>query len=343
MRVGIIGCGAVARYCHVPALKRIKDVTLAAVADPDEASRSRLAQMSGAAAHASAAALLAQNDIDAVVIAAPSHIHASIAIEAAKSGKAFYLEKPVATAMRDAHYVCWAAASAGVAAAVGFNRRAHPLYVRARELVRSGAIGEVRAVQSVFSEPTPKDGIPEWKRARATGGGVLLDLASHHVDLVRWLTNTEVVSVSALATSSESDDDSATLTMTLTNEATAQCFFSLRHAYADHLELFGEKATLRVDRHKRSLSMMAPRRFGYGARERVLRDRSTEVGSRIRRLVKPGEDPSYHGALMAFVSQVRGEREALASLDDGRESLAIVLAAEESVRSGSPVKPATIA
>jgi myo-inositol 2-dehydrogenase/D-chiro-inositol 1-dehydrogenase len=201
----------------------------------------------------------------------------------------------------------------------------------------------VRAVQSVFSEPTPADGIPEWKRARATGGGVLLDLASHHADLVRWLVNAEVVSVSALATSSESDDDSATVTMTLTTGATAQCFFSLRHAYADHLELFGTRATIRIDRHKRALSMTAPRRFGYGARERVLREPVTEVGSRIRRLVRPGEDPSYHAALVAFAAQVRGEREPLASLDDGRESLAIVLAAEESVRSGCPVKPAAIA
>lgn len=338
MRIGIIGCGAVARYCHVPALERMKGITIVAAADPDESSSSQVARATGAAVHESAESLLARDDIHAVVISVPSHLHAAVAIAAANAGKAFYLEKPIATTMQDARDVCRAATDAGVAAAVGFNRRAHPLHVRARNLIAGGALGEVHSVHSVFSEPSPRDGMPGWKRARATGGGALLDLASHHVDLVRWLLGTEVCSVSATMKSAVTEDDSAAVSMTLAGGAQAQCFFSLRSAYADHVEIIGERATLRIDRHLATLSMMMAKRLGYGARKHSVGGGLADIGWRVRRVAHPAEDPSYFLALEAFASQVRGERGALASLEDGERSLAVVLAAEESARSGAPVR-----
>lgn len=337
MKVAIIGCGAVARYCHAPALQRIKGVTIAAVADPDQTSRERLGRATGAALHESAASVLARDDIDAAIICVPPGMHADVAVEVAKSGRAFYLEKPVATSADDARRVVAEAARSGVPAAVGFNRRAHPLYERARALVAGGALGQVHSVHTVFSEPAPVDGLPEWKRARATGGGALLDLASHHFDLLRWLLGREIESVTAHLESVITEGDSASVTAALSDGATAQCFFSLRSALADTVEIIGDLATLRIDRHEARLSSMLPRRFGYGARERRVGGGLRDAGWRLRRVVHPAEDPSYYRALDAFVSQVRGERAALASLDDGVRSLEAVLAAEKSASTGVTV------
>ena len=290
--------------------------------------------------HAEAGGVLADKSVDAVVIAVPTALHHAVARMAVNARKPFYLEKPVATTTDDARDLCALVDSSGLQAAVGFNRRAHPLYVRARELIGSGSVGKVHAVQTVFSEPTPKDGLPGWKRSRSTGGGVLLDLASHHIDLVRWLLSDEVVSVSAVAQSLESEGDVATINMSLCSGAHAQSFFSLRSAYADFVEIFGDRATIRIDRHLGKLTMMVPRKFGYGAR-RVTVSGVTDIGWRVRRLARPAEDPSYLRALEAFVQQVRGERSPLASMIDGERSLAVVLAAEEAARSGSAVRIAT--
>lgn len=337
MRVAIIGCGAVARYCHAPALRRIKGVTIAAVADPDRVSRERLGRATGAAPHESVASLLARDDVDAAIICVPSQLHADVAVEVAQSGRAFYLEKPVATSADDARRVIAEVARAEVAAAVGFNRRAHPLYERARALVADGALGEVHSVHTVFSEPAPVDGLPEWKRARATGGGALLDLASHHFDLVRWLLGREIETITARVESVITEGDSASVTVGLTGGATAQCFFSLRSALADTVEIIGDLRTLRIDRHEARLSSTVPRRFGYGARERRVGGGFRDGGWRLRRIVRPAEDPSYYRALEAFVMQARGERSALASLDDGVKSLLAVLAAEKSASAGATV------
>lgn len=337
MRVAIIGCGAVARYCHVPALRRIKGVTIAAVADPDQQSRERLGRATGAATHESAASVLARDDVDAAIICVPPQMHADVAVKVAQSGRAFYLEKPVATSAADARRVVAEAARAEVPAAVGFNRRAHPLYERARALLADGALGQVRSVHTVFSESVPADGMPEWKRTRATGGGALLDLASHHFDLLRWLLGREIETVTARLESVMTEGDSASVSLSLSGGETAQCFFSLRSVPADTVELIGDLATLRLDRHEARLSMMLPRRFGYGARERRVGGGLRDAGWRLRRVARPAEDPSYYRALDAFVAQARGERGPLASLDDGTRSLAAVLAAERSAGTGVTV------
>ena len=141
MRIGIVGCGAVARYCHVPAFRRMKGVSIAAVADPDESSRAAVANGS-ASAHERPEGVFADNTVDAVVISVPTAMHHKVATMAVEAGKPFYLEKPIATTHDEARELCALVESRAIAAAVGFNRRAHPLYSRARELVASGAVGK---------------------------------------------------------------------------------------------------------------------------------------------------------------------------------------------------------
>ena len=163
---------------------------------------------------------------------------------------------------------------------------------------------------------------------------MLLDLASHHVDLIRWMLKTEVAQVSAAIRSDVSEQDSATVTMELLNDADVQSFFSFRSGYADRIDLIGESGTLSIDRHRGSLTLQTPRRFGYGSRRRMLAPEAGNVAWRMRRFVRPAEDPSYHAALKAFAN---GRVSESASMSDGERSLEVILAAEQSGALGEPV------
>ena len=141
---GLLGCGVIAYWAHLPVLRRMSGATLAAVADPDPAARASVRCLTGVPLHERAEDLLRRTDIDAVVICAPTQLHADLAVAAAEAGKHFYLEKPIATTPR-----CPARGGRGgrwarVIGAIGFNRRLHPLYQQARDLLTAGRIGRLR-------------------------------------------------------------------------------------------------------------------------------------------------------------------------------------------------------
>lgn len=336
-RLGLVGCGVIAFWAHLRILPRLRRATLVAAADPDAGARERARRLVQVPIYERMEDLLGRSDIDAIVICAPTHLHADLAVAAAGAGKHFYLEKPIATTAADAERVVAAVNTARVTGAMGFNRRFHPLYEQARQLLRGGAIGQIRAVQSAFCERIPLERMPEWKRRRATGGGVLLDLASHHIDLLRWFLEDEVAEIVASLRSDASDQDSARLQLVMRAGVEVQSLFSFRAGLADFLEFVGERGTLRVDRHCPTLTLKVGRRLGYGVRRRWIAPDSAVAAWRLRRLFRPSLDPSYRRALEAFVAVLRGEASRSATLLDGVRSLQVLLGAEESSRIGSPV------
>ncbi len=193
-RVALFGCGSIASAVHLRILDRARCAELVAVADPDPAGRERAERF--APAVADAGELLGRADVDAVVICAPSAVHAELAVAAAKAGKHLYVEKPLATTLADGERVRDAVRDAGVIAAVGFNRRRHPLFRAARAAVQARLVGDVLAVETIFAEPAAAGG-PAWRRDDEAGGGPVADLGSHHFDLARWLLGAEIESVEA--------------------------------------------------------------------------------------------------------------------------------------------------
>jgi myo-inositol 2-dehydrogenase/D-chiro-inositol 1-dehydrogenase len=330
IRVGVIGCGVIAYWVHLRILRNLPGSTLAAASDPDPQARARAQKLVRVPIVESSADLLARDDIDAVVICAPTHLHAALATSALAAGKHVFLEKPIATTAEDSRRAVEAAESSDVTAMVGFNRRLHPLFEQARAMIAAGDIGRIRAAQTVFCEPMPVSEMAPWRRSRATGGGVLLDLASHHIDLLRWFLDDEIDTVEAVIKSDESEHDSASVSLSSKAGADIQGFFSYRTARADYLEFIGEKGTLRIDRHEPTFSVKVGRRFGYGTRSKRVVPTPSVAAWRMRRLVRPSVEPSYRRALGAFVDSIRGKGGKLATFADGARSLDVILAAEES-------------
>ncbi|WP_181805267.1 Gfo/Idh/MocA family protein [Streptomyces shenzhenensis] len=128
--------------------------------------------------------------VHAVSITAPNFLHREIGVAMAEAGKHIWIEKPVGLTTEDARAVSDAVAKAGVRGTVGFNYRNAPAVAYARELIASGELGAVTHVRvRLFSDyAAHPDGALTWRYERARGGGgVLGDLASHGVDLARFL------------------------------------------------------------------------------------------------------------------------------------------------------------
>ncbi|EKX62684.1 Gfo/Idh/MocA family oxidoreductase [Streptomyces ipomoeae] len=137
--------------------------------------------------------------VQAVSITAPNFLHREIGVAMAEAGKHIWIEKPVGLTAADARAVADAVAKAGVQGAVGFNYRNAPAVAAARELIASGGIGTVTHVRiRLFSDyAAHPEGALTWRYERERGGsGVLGDLASHGVDLARFLLG-DIVSLTA--------------------------------------------------------------------------------------------------------------------------------------------------
>ena len=122
--------------------------------------------------------------------------------------------------------------------------------------------------------------MPAWKKHRATGGGVLLDLGSQHVDLLRWLLDDEIAGVAARITSDRSEQDTAWLRCTMARGAEAHGFFSFNAGRTDFVEVIGERGTIRVDRHRAAPVLQLARRPATACGARSSRRASTLSGGR---------------------------------------------------------------
>jgi myo-inositol 2-dehydrogenase / D-chiro-inositol 1-dehydrogenase len=337
LRIGVLGCGAITRRHHLPSLRRIDAGAVVALADPDPVALAEAGRLApGADAHDRADALLARPDVDAVVIAAPTHLHAELVVAAAAAGKHVYVEKPLAITEPQAERALDEVTRARVSATMGLNRRRHPLNVRAKELLGEGRIGEVRFVQTAFCEPASAAEMPAWRRSRSTGGGVLLDLGSHHFDLLRWLLDTEIEVVGAGTSSEESEQDGAWVRLATSAGADVQSLFSSRAAHTDVIELVGERGLLRIDRHRGTLDLTLRRRTKYGVRPAWSKPGLDVYVWRARRFLGRGGDPSYRRTMEAFVRRAGGEQVEAPSLGDGLRSLQAVLAAERLAATSEP-------
>jgi myo-inositol 2-dehydrogenase/D-chiro-inositol 1-dehydrogenase len=221
---------------------------------------------------------------------------------------------------------------------MGFNYRHNPLVQRARSAIGGGAVGTPVSVRTVFT--TPSRTIPAWKQQRQSGGGALLDLAVHHVDLIRFLLGTEVAHVSADVLSTRSEHDTVTLQMRLTNGCLAQVMCSLGTIDDDRIEIHGSAGRLTIDRYRSLRVEVTPASASgmLGVAATRFAGEMRALPYALRKLRSPMHDPSFPAAISAFVHAVASRTPATPSFDDGLRALAVVEAAEESARSGRAIR-----
>jgi len=336
--VGLVGCGQIAQTSHLEILGSLPGVRLAAIAELDDDRRATAAgRVPGVRALTDYRDLLALDDVDAVVLSLPPAAHADAAVAALRAGKHVYVEKPLATERDDAQAILAAWRESGRVGMIGFNYRFNRLYREAKEILDAGDLGRPRAVRSLFT--TAARPMAGWKQARASGGGALLDLGSHHVDLVRCLLGEAVEEVDCALHSGVTEDDTATLRLRLASGVLVQSLFSNCATDDERFEVHCERGRVMVDRGRGLAAQVSTGTPGSRRRDQLrhLYRSARGVGYGIEKHRAPGHEPSWRTALERFASAVRGERAPAPDLTDGWRSLEVVLAAEESARSGRTV------
>jgi 1,5-anhydro-D-fructose reductase (1,5-anhydro-D-mannitol-forming) len=190
IRWGIIGCGDVTEVKSGPGFQKADGSALAAVMRRDRAKAEDYARRHGVArVHTTAAALVGDPDVDAVYVATPPGTHEELALLAAAAGKPCLVEKPMARNHAECERTIAAFRAAGVPLWVAYYRRALPRFLKIRELLAAGAIGQLTSVHVQVTDRLARGAdAANWRFDPAhAGAGLFLDLASHCLDLVDFL------------------------------------------------------------------------------------------------------------------------------------------------------------
>jgi predicted dehydrogenase len=345
LNVGLIGCGYVTRDRHLPALKRTPHLRVIAVADLDSAAASDVAQRWGVTCYTDADQLLADGAVEAVAVCVPPAAHVEVAVAALQAGKHVLVEKPLALSLADADRLIEEADGTPSRVLMGFNLRWHALIRQARKALIEGVVGKVVQIRTTFSDPLIlRDKVPPWRVDRRLGGGALLDKAVHHFDLWRFLLDDEVDEVFALSRSTHGEDDAVTVTARMSGGALATALAADTTSIHNEVTIFGEAGELNVSCYRfdgLTVTSVAELPGSPRARMRNLARAAGQFGSSLRLARRGGIFAgSYDAEWRHFADVVRGGAEPECRLDDGREALAIALAAAESAASGHPVEVA---
>lgn len=191
VRWGMIGCGNVTEVKSGPAFQKASGSQLVAVMRRDAEKARDYAQRHRVPRwYSDAQALIDDPDVDAVYIATPPHMHHAYTLAAARAGKPVYVEKPMALSADQCQEMIAACQAAGVPLFVAYYRRALPRFLKARELLASGAIGDLRAVHVDLALPLqvpPPAELPWRLNPEIAGGGLFVDLASHTLDYLDFV------------------------------------------------------------------------------------------------------------------------------------------------------------
>lgn len=186
LRLGIVGCGAVAELYHLPAVAACSDVRLVGLADPRLERAAELAERYGATLVTEDASGLV-GTVDAAIVATPNSLHAANAIELARAGVHVLVEKPLARTTAECDAIADAAAASGVVAGVGHDFRQFPVAQTAHAMLAGGVAGDVESAELLQGAGGnwPHTSADAFTRDRM-GGGVLIDFGVHMLDLLAW-------------------------------------------------------------------------------------------------------------------------------------------------------------
>jgi predicted dehydrogenase len=272
-RLGLMGLGVIGLGRHLPAILETEGFELHAVLEPDEARRRLAAEDLGVPHAVADAEAFFDSGIEVVSVVSPAPAHEAGVLAAAKRRLPVLCEKPLAPDGDGARRMVAAMADAGAPLFAAFCYRFSPSALLIRDLVREGAIGEVRSLRLVYiwgakgKYQRGADGRPvvdRWRDARMREGGPLVDCGTHQIDLARFWLGSEVVRQSGAGAWVDEYEapDHVWLHMDHACGAhtTVEVSYSYHHTTRERrsefvYELIGTKGVIRYDRGARSLTL----------------------------------------------------------------------------------------
>ena len=328
IRVGVIGTGRIGRLHIKHIAQNIPEAKLVALCSLDPPSMDSLAEQFNVAQTTDEyTELLTDPQIDAVLITSATNTHVEISQAAAKAGKHIFCEKPIALDLKQIDETLAIVEETGVKFQVGFQRRFDASFMRIREAVTSGEIGEPHIMRITSRDPAP----PPIEYIKVSGG-IFLDMTIHDFDMARYLIGDEVVEIYATggvrvdpAIGAAGDIDTAVITLQFKNGviATIDNSREATYGYDQRVEVFGSK--------------------GMVTATNPLRDTVTFTDSKETRAALPPYffveryKAAYLSELKAFCACIQDGTPPPVTGEDGRAPVVIGLAALKSLRENRPV------
>ena len=329
LNIGIIGAGRIGKVHMQSITYNVPTAKVLGITDVFKDGLQELADKYGIEkVYADYKEMLADKDIDAVLVCSSTDTHADISIEAAKAGKHVFCEKPVDLTPEKVQAVIDAVAEAGVKLQVGFNRRFDHNFAHVRSLINEGKVGNLELIKITSRDPEP----PPAEYA-AVSGGMFLDMTIHDFDMARFLAGSDVTEVYASATclvdpaiGEAGDVDTAIINLKFENGALGVIDNSRRAAYGydQRIEVFGSKgAAMAANDTPTNVTVMNA--------EGVTTDKPLYFF--LERYMQ-----SFRDEMIQFVDAVLNDKETPTTGVDGLNSILVALAAKKSVKEGRPVK-----
>ncbi len=329
IKIGVIGCGSIARHRHLPEYASNNQVELVAVCDVIASRSEEMANQYGAKAYTDFHEMLLDPEIDAVSVCTPNYLHGSMTIAALNAGKHVLCEKPMATSQAEAEKMIEAAEQSGKKLMIGHNQRFVPAHVKAKEWIAEGKLGKLYSFRTTFGHAGPEtwsaDGKESWffKKSQAFIGA-MGDLGVHKADLLRYILGEEVVEVAAfvgtLAKQPSDVDDNAVCILKTQNGVVGTLTASWSYVGGEDNStiIYGEKGILRLEDDP-EYSLIAQYQNGEVEKLALGKIQSNDEGGQ-----------SNSQVIDHFVESILNDQAPLVSGLEGMKSLNIILAAMES-------------
>src|SRR3954466_12916534 len=296
MRVGVIGAGVMGTN-HARVLGGLPNIRMIGIVDPLAEHRARATELAGCRAFETLDQLIAEG-VDALTIAAPTHLHHEIALACIARNIHILVEKPVASTVEEGREIVAAARRAGVTLMVGHVERFNPAVESIKEAIRGEDILSI-AITRVGPFPP-----------RMSKIGVVIDLAVHDIDLIRWFTDSEIVEVQPQLSSAVAEREDIALLQFRTASG------GLAHINTNWLTPFKARNVTVATRGKYVMGDLLTRQvtecFGF-----------KPDGSYSMRHLPVGHDEPLRAELIAFVEAVRSGAAPAVSGEEGVASLEI--------------------
>jgi UDP-N-acetylglucosamine 3-dehydrogenase len=308
LRVGVIGAGVMGSN-HGRVLAGLPGVMLVGIVDPLPEHRTRATDMIGCATFETLDGMVAAG-VDAVTIAAPTHLHHEIALTCIAHGIHVLVEKPIASTVEEGRDIVEAARRAGVTLMVGHVERFNPAVAAIKQAIKDEDILSI-AITRVGPFPP-----------RMSNVGVVIDLAVHDIDLIRWFTESDIVEVQPQLSSAVAEREDIALLQFRTASGV------LAHINTNWLTPFKARNVTVATRGKYVMGDLLTRQvtecFGF-----------KPDGSYSMRHLPVGHDEPLRAELISFVHAVRSGGAAAVTGDEGVASLEIAIRCLE-----TPARPA---
>ena len=324
LNLGVVGAGAVLDRYHIPAINAVPEVTRAIVIDADPERARRVAERYGFPRWSTDLAELVRY-ADLAIVLVPNGLHASVSCELLGQGIHVLCEKPMARNVDECLAMIEAARRGNAHLCIGHNRRFQQHIKLAKQLLAKGLIGDVVGVQA--EEGSTSD----WPRSSAyfdpvvSGGGALLDVGVHSIDLIRWFAaEFDQIEYQGNGTATTVESDAA-LNFSLANGAKGTVIASRTRNLDQKLTLIGTEGFLEIGLWYPTVGIRSAKGKAFQNHYRL--------DAAVPR--RPPLDVSFVDQLRNLVSAIRGEQDVLVNGHEGMAAVEVVRRAY----TGQPAEP----